>query len=743
MLRPQLRHLHWTQRVLILWAIESLTFALLILLLPAFTFATAGAAVLLAATIGLMNGLVRPALVGLKLRPNLLVFGVIAIALNALSLWIAGELTASIAITEPWALALIAVTLAAVNVSFSDLFAIDDDESYYQHLVSHISDINLEDQQISNKPGVVFLEIDGLSERILRRAIDEGHMPTLARWEEDGRHRIMGWECDVPCQTSASQAGILLGNNFDVPAFRWFEKDRGKTMVSNRPQDAAELERRLSRGEGLLAADGASRTNLLSGDAPNASFTFSTLSDLSRRSSQDFYPLFMGPYNLLRMTLLFLLDIAIELRAASYQRRQDVRPRVHRGGVYPLLRAATTVLIRELSAFVVIGDMFTGVPSVYTTFVGYDEVAHHSGIERKDAFEVLKDLDDLFDRLEGASRRAPRDYEFVILSDHGQSQGATFKQRYGITLEGFVRELVADGRTVESVEEEDAAWGHVSILLTDLLHDFIPEDSGFIGSLFRRSVERRTYIDEELLDPIRESFRRQQEKLEQGLIDPARETLADQRAKLDSLLQPHREKFEAQRKYLEQVVIGPYRDQLLAADGGSDTEPAEVIVLASGNLGLISFTEWTERMTYEQIQEAFPQLVSGLVEHEGIGFILVHSEHHGPMAIGARGTRYLDDDKVESEDPLSVFGANAARHLKRLDSFPHVADIMVNSLYDPETGEVAAFEELVGSHGGLGGDQMSPFVMFPAEWELDSEEIVGASELHSQLRSWLKRYSDG
>ena len=85
-------------------------------------------------------------------------------------------------------------------------------------------------------------------------------------------------------------------------------------------------------------------------------------------------------------------------------------------------------------------------------------------------------------------------------------------------------------------------------------------------------------------------------------------------------MRPHVAKFEEQRKNLEQIVIGPYRDQLLAPDGGSEPELAEIIVLASGNLGLIYFTEWAERMTYEQMQETFPQLVSALVNHEGIGF---------------------------------------------------------------------------------------------------------------------------
>ena len=69
--------------------------------------------------------------------------------------------------------------------------------------------------------------------------------------------------------------------------------------------------------------------------------------------------------------------------------------------------------------------------------------------------------------------------------------------------------------------------------------------------------------------------------------------------------------------------------------------------------------------------------------------------------------------------------------------FPDAPDILVNSFYDPEIDEVAAFEELVGSHGGLGGGQTSPFIMFPSEWEFENVNIVGASELHTQLKKLL------
>jgi putative membrane protein len=109
--------------------------------------------------------------------------------------------------------------------------------------------------------------------------------------------------------------------------------------------------------------------------------------------------------------------------------------------------------------------------------------------------------------------------------------------------------------------------------------------------------------------------------------------------------------------------------------------------------------------------------------------------------ISADGVHYLADSHIEGIDPLALFSPHAADHLRRTDSFPHVADIMVNSLYNPDTGEVAAFEELIGSHGGLGGGQSFPFILYPAAWELDKEPIVGAAALHDQLISWRERYS--
>jgi uncharacterized membrane protein YvlD (DUF360 family) len=88
---------------------------------------------------------------------------------------------------------------------------------------------------------------------------------------------------------------------------------------------------------------------------------------------------------------------------------------------------------------------------------------------------------------------------------------------------------------------------------------------------------------------------------------------------------------------------------------------------------------------------------------------------------------------------MAPFGPRAARHVARTDGFVHCPDILVNSTWWPDTEEVAAFEELIGSHGGLGGPQTHPFVLVPASWPWPEDGVVGAEALHRVLRGWLAR----
>ncbi|MBO5151130.1 MAG: phage holin family protein, partial [Methanobrevibacter sp.] len=165
---------------------------------------------------------------------------------------------------------------------------------------------------------------------------------------------------------------------------------------------------------------------------------------------------------------------------------------------------------------------------------------------------------------------------------------------------------------------------------------------------------------------------------------------------------------------------------------------SELIVLGSGNMGLIYFTQWKQRLTYEEIVMLFPELIPGLVNHSGIGFVLVNSITNGGMVIGQKGIYYLDNDKIVGENPLEDFGKNAAMHLKRQNSFDNMPDIMVNSFYDSKHDEVCAFEELIGSHGGLGGNQTRPFILYPSEWN-DPGELVGAESVYRFLKREIEK----
>jgi predicted AlkP superfamily pyrophosphatase or phosphodiesterase len=316
---------------------------------------------------------------------------------------------------------------------------------------------------------LLFLEIDGLAHDVLVRAMRDGNAPTMARWLRSGSHRLARWETDWSSQTGACQAGLLHGDNDDMPAFRWWEKDRDAAIVTNHPKDAMELERRHSNGRGLLFSDGASRANILSGDAPHSLLTMSTVMKRDRpgRIGQDYFAYFANPYNLIRTITLVATEVVSELASAAQQRRLDVQPRIKRGFVYSLMRAWATVIQRDLQVSAVIADMYAGRPVTYTTFLAYDEVAHHSGIERPETLLTLRRCDRQVARIAAAAGNAPRPYRLVVLSDHGQSQGATFLDRYGISLEELVREAAGTDDAVAAGSHPDEALGYLGASLTE------------------------------------------------------------------------------------------------------------------------------------------------------------------------------------------------------------------------------------------------------------------------------------
>src|SRR5689334_8053935 len=314
------------------------------------------------------------------------------------------------------------------------------------------------------EPGLLIIQLDGLSAPLLSWAIKAGNLPNLGRWLREETHSLVGWHTGVPSTTPASQAGLLHGDVTEIPAFRWYEKETGKLVVTNRTRDAAEIERRISNGRGLLADGGASISNNFTGDAPTSMLVFSK-GTLPGRSARGYLAFVASPYGFARAIVLSLGEMLKELQQARRQRRRDVYPRVPRLGAYVALRAVTNVLLRDLNVSLIAEQMSKGTPVIFCDFVDYDEVAHHAGPLRQEAMQTLEGLDRVLGTLQRLSAHAGRTYEIVVLSDHGQSQGATFRQRYGETLDAVVARLASTTEKAcdESGRSED--WGRVNVLL--------------------------------------------------------------------------------------------------------------------------------------------------------------------------------------------------------------------------------------------------------------------------------------
>ncbi|MER7868389.1 phage holin family protein [Streptomyces cellulosae] len=657
-------------RSVTVWAVSTLTMLVLAGILPDFRLRSADGssatdiavtAALGAGAFGLLSALVWPLLVRLLLLVPALVLGLLVFFLNGALLWVALRVNpVERGSAAPETAVVVAAVMSAVASATGGALAVRDDEAYRRRLYRLADRRRRSDPPCPATPGTVFVQLDGVGHDVLLAALDKGLMPTVARWLGTGgdrpTHRLTPWRTDWSSQTGASQLGILHGSNFDVPAFRWYEKARHEVMVCNRPTSAAELQARAierTGHAGLLAKDGASRGNLFGGGAREQALVLSIAARRrgpAARSRAGYFAYFSDPANAVRTALSFVAEVGREIGQSVRARIRAQRPRVSRGGLYPLVRAFATVVERDVVTAAVTGDLLAGRSAVYADLVAYDEVAHHSGPTSRDTEQVLRRLDRVLALIENVAEHAPRPYRIVVLSDHGQSPGETFRSRYGLTLGDLVR-------------------------------------AGCGLPVPRRA--RRTHSGAEARASVRAALRR---PVEEG------------------------------------------------AQHFRPSRGSEPVVLASGNLGLVSFPDVPHRMTKEEIDARHPALLPTLANHPGIGFLLVRSERHGGVVLGAYGAEIPLDDLDDNPGPLAPFGPGAADVVRRTHTFPHTADIMVNSFYDPADGEVLAFEEQIGSHGGLGGAQSRPFLLSPLALSApvpESGELAGAEQVHHVLRRWL------
>ncbi|MFY0406224.1 alkaline phosphatase family protein [Solicola sp. PLA-1-18] len=632
----------------------------------------------LAVAVLFLGALLRPVLVSLTVLAGSLGMLLAGILAQALVLGLALSIVPGV---QPFSWPEIIVAswaAAAVAAGVNWLFDASSDDAFLGQVLGRV--VRLAHVHDTPGPGLLVVQLDGVSEPLLRQAITAGAMPTLSRWLRSGEHVLRGWHTGLPATTPAGQAVLLHGDVRSVPSFRWYDKEQGRMVVASHPADVAEVERGLSDGRGLLADGGTSVSNLFSGDAPTRLVTMSDARlPSSDRGAASFFTSRSG---FVRSIVLFLGQMVTEWHQGRRQRLRDVQPRVRRGGVFVLLRGLTTVVLRDLNVSIVAEQMARGTRSVFVDFVDYDEVAHHAGPSRPESMRTLEGLDRVLQFFEQVSAEVARDYTIVVVSDHGQSQGATFLQQDGRTLSQVVEALVAGGGSVTTGDDgarPSEPWGPANVLLTGATR------SNRVVGAAARSAQRRRHGEGS-------------------------------------------------------------RDELTVDRRRDVSEPADVdqvVVAASGSLAHVYLADEPGRIARDRIDARCPGLVEGLAAHPGVGLVAVRTPTGSLLVVGADGWRDLrDGEPVDGAgvDPLLPYGPRAAADLCDLDRRDHVGDLVLLGRYDRSLGEVTAFEELVGSHGGLGGEQTQALLVHPSGWDLPGAEesrALTGTEVHAALVGWL------
>jgi hypothetical protein len=462
--------------------------------------------------------------------------------------------------------------------------------------------------------GLVVIHVDGLSHARLLQAIDEGDMPFVSRLGETEGYAAQRYRCGVPSTTPFAQAGILYGDNSEIPSYRWWDKEANMLVTFGQGSTFAHVADRYFAGREPLTSGGACIAALYRAGATDRfgpKYVERHRPDEPDAGGRTIAAFLTDPvvqYYWIRHGGLALFRIAGEYARARFARRRTAN-------TYVIADIYHEVVVHHLTRFALLQAMDEGLPVIYACFYTYDEAAHAFGPSDPNTLRVLRHIDSTI-RLASSRRRTNRsgvDYEVVVLSDHGQVETVPFSKRG------------------DSLGRHLAEWlpGHA--------------------------------------------------------------------------VTEHR--------------------------GGSFGEGSRVEITYSGGLAHVYFADIPGRLDQLQLESRFPGLIAKVAGLDGIGVVMVRDAlftRDGAFSLGSplqAGTRAL----LERFDDPEIL----ASQLRRLNSFERSGDLVVFGAYDGR--EQVNFEDQVGGHGSIGGDQLHPFLLARKEWGLDTSQVTNTSELHPLL----------
>jgi hypothetical protein len=540
-----------------------------------------------------------------------------------------------------------------------------------------------ERQGDDGRRGAVVLQIDALAYADLRRAIEAGHCPTLAHMLRTEGFEMRRWFCGLPSATPYCQAGIFHGENDGIPAFRFYDKGARQIVTCNAEHGVQYIRDRIT-SPGALAG-GSSYVNLIDGDARRVAFTVATRERLSIFGKLGGWRMvllvLLHPVRMARMMVQAVLEWLREEweRLVGEMRRRTT----HAEGIFPFVRILSNVVIRELQTMAIGLDVYLGVPIIYSTYMQYDELAHHFGPTSRQAMRDLRRTDARIAEIWRMIRLAGgREYDLIVLSDHGMTPAVSYRVRFGETL----------GTTIQRVldEQRDGIGRRSAEALASFAEDPEYADVGArileeIGYATRPESRRRRWL-RRARDWVRSRY---------GLRE---------------LVLPEKYRVEAKHD-----VVVTYSSDLAHVYFARDQRP----------LGVAEILGDAHRA----------HLYLSLLAHPGVGLIIIRDGDGVRLRSRAGRARLKGGELIllDGTNPLAIYGTEPEllRAIEELLFQPNCGDLVLFGDYDGY--EIVSFDDQVGAHGAAGGEQVRPFLITPAALGLRDATIENARDIHRHV----------
>jgi len=646
-------------RYVLVWAADTASIAITALVIPGVYFQQTGAYWYLtpftvALGFGLLNALIRPILILLLLPITAMTFGLATLALNAGLFYMMNFLIPTF-VVEGFLSAVGGVLfLTVVNTAIGSLIHLGDDYSFYATLMTKFSAMTGPRKTKPGDSGVLILQIDGLSYNTLRHAIRRGNVPFLSDMLKRRRFVARKWYSGLPAQTPAVQTALLYGNSYDIPGFRWYNKATGRLVVASNAQDMSAVDDRMAKTCIPLLRRGTVISGIVHGSAAKRMLTLSALGEKDIKQH----------FSSLEDFAIFSLHPYLYTRTMLFMAWEFIVDRAT--NLFGILRRKSPRITRSLKQSILRATANTFFRESSTFIIREDLVrgipviyANYLGYDMVAHYGGPRSWDAL-SALTGIDRQVKKIARFI--AKH-------ITKHYELVI------LSDHGQS------ECVPFRHLyGLSLTKFIHETLKtehvepgDDTAELGYLNTLLREMRAVESAYGTKPIRRS-----------------------------------------RRTLERLHARIQEDVL-------ETPKAKgVVVCPSGNLAHVYFPEIPGRATTEWLMENNKSFIEALVSHPGIGFVITTNADNEVLMMGKAGMRRLRSGGVEGTDPLEPYvdgldRETVIRSLVQLADYPNSGDVILNGALISR-GKVVSFENQIGTHGGIGGEQTDPFVIFPSRY---------------------------